>query len=250
MPFAISSAVPNLFNGIADSTRARICSVGQRFRSVPSLRKGPGSDGVNADLVLSPFNRQCFAHRDDTGFGRNGMNIARPAVRRLGMNDADNRAFLSFNHAQSCRARAVKGAVQNNIHNGVPSVDRKFFGARDEIARGVVDQHIDFSEAFHRAFHHAFHRGGIANINRKNLHLRSFCRDLCSRFAQLLLAPARNQHRSAQLGETQSRHLAQPRSAARYNDRLILKNSFLKNMFLLCYDSTIQNRTTTEVSNA
>ena len=64
-------------------------------------------------------------------------------------------------------------------------------------------------------------------------------RDFLSRFPQLFFTPSGNQHRGAERCKLQRRCLAQPRSTARYDDRLILENWLLKNTRLLFLDLTI-----------
>src|SRR5207253_613353 len=73
---------------------------------------------------------------------------ARAAVgRRIGGHDVQHIPARFARHpALAKNLRAVKRAVQHDTYDSVKRVGRELFGASNEIAGGVVDERMDFSE--------------------------------------------------------------------------------------------------------
>jgi len=59
---------------------------------------------------------------------------------------------------------AIKTAVENDADDGVECVGGKLFGARHEIAGGVVDESVDFADLRLGRFAGGFDRGVITNV--------------------------------------------------------------------------------------
>src|SRR3546814_2056621 len=73
-----------------------------------------------------------------------GAGSAGPAIGRA---DVQDRAGPLCRQPPQCElAAAVIGAVQDDIDHGAKSVRCHLLGGRGEIARGVVDEHVDRAE--------------------------------------------------------------------------------------------------------
>jgi hypothetical protein len=121
------------------------------------------------------------------------------------------------------RLCAVKGAVQDNPHNGVKGVRGEPFRASDEVPGGVVNERIDFAKLLLGLSHGGFDRGVIAYVARRESGGATKPENFFACFAKRFLAPANQKHSRAQFGKAQSHGTPESSAAAGDKDRPILE---------------------------
>ena len=127
------------------------------------------------------------------------MNRSRPACPSVsGDNVQDIPATPALDHLQARGARAVKRPVQDDVDDGIPSVDGELFRGADEIPGGVVHKDVERAKAAKGFLAEAVHLRGLAHIGRYGEHIGALGAELFGRGLQMLRAAAREHELCAQ----------------------------------------------------
>src|SRR5262245_59873640 len=103
---------------------------------------GTGRDGVHANAIASPFNREIASKRIDACLGGRHVKLHwRAEIVKRGA-DVENLTAMFLQLCQ-CRATDVERSLQIDIDHRAESVWREFFGFAKKISRGPVDDNID-----------------------------------------------------------------------------------------------------------
>ena len=112
----------------------------------------------------------------------------------------------------------MKRAVQHDTYDSVKRVGRELFGASNEIAGGVVDERMDFSELLLRFSRGSFDGAVVANIARGVGCLAAPPENLVTRFAKRVLTAAHEEYPRSQFGKPQSHGAAESGASAGEKD--------------------------------
>src|SRR5262249_36674464 len=120
-------------------------------------------------------------------------------------------------------------AVEHGVGDGVEAARGQVLGARDEVARGVVQEAGERAAIVPDRLHHCVDRLSVADVDSAGLHRAAvLCRQLARGFLQRVLPAPADVDLGAQL-EVPRRHLAaEARAAAGDEDALALENVFLE----------------------
>src|SRR5256886_935771 len=102
-------------------------------------REDPRCDGVDADPVAAPFDRERLRHDVHARLRHRGRHDEWGPRPHPGDDDRDDRALVAARDpALADRVRDVEGAVQHGVGAGVEAARGEVLAARVEVARGVV----------------------------------------------------------------------------------------------------------------
>ncbi len=104
-------------------------------------RKDAGRDGVQADAVTAPLDRQRLGHHADARLGHRRWHHVGRAGAHPGNDDRHHRSGQTvLDPAPADRMRDVEGAVQHGVGHRVEAARREILGPADEVAGRVVEQ--------------------------------------------------------------------------------------------------------------
>ena len=99
-------------------------------------------DRVHTNPMTCPLHRERPREVHDAGLCRGGVHgagAARPRVRRNHVHDLGV-VPTAVRDAPPELARAMKGAVEDDAHNGAPPIRRQLLGPNEEVTGSVVHQ--------------------------------------------------------------------------------------------------------------
>ena len=158
---------------------------------------GAGHNAVHLNAILDALFRECLGESGDGGIGRGDGGEGRLGIERGAAGHEDDGA-LSLLQRVPCPDRQTAGAVQFQLHAGVPllighleEIDLRH-GARD------IQQRVDSSEALERRVDDGLRRFGLAQVERKRKRFGSRCSDCSGDFFKFLAhcAPPERQRRN------------------------------------------------------
>src|SRR5690348_2477949 len=117
----------------------------------------------------------------------------------------------------------MEGALKNDAGDGSKGIGRKFFGARDKISGGVVDQRVDTAKFLLGGSDCFLDSGKIANVTAGIGGTRILLANLVAGFRQRLFAAAGEKNICAKLGEAQSHRAAKSGATAGDENRPALQ---------------------------
>ena len=128
-----------------------------------------GCERVDAEAERRPLDRERLGQVPHARLRGRGVRRARVPRPRVGGDDVEDRPGVPgrVREAQREGARAVEGAVEDDVDHGAPAVGRHVDRVRDEIARRVVDQRVGRAEPLGRAGEERLDLLGIADVARE-----------------------------------------------------------------------------------
>jgi hypothetical protein len=134
--------------------------------------------------------------------------------RCVGGDDVENvAAGFSGDPAAGQRVGAVERAVENDADHGVKGIGRKFFGAGDKVAGGVVDQRVHVAIFGFGGVHQELDGSGVTDVAGGEGGMAAGGADFVSGFLEGLFAAAGEKKSRAELGEAQGHRAAQAGAA-------------------------------------
>ena len=162
------------------------------------------------------------------------MDRARPARPRVARQDGEDRAALALlDHLPAGGAGAEEAAVEDDPDHGAPAARREVLGLDDEVAGGVVDEHVDTAEALHRVGDERVDLVGVANVGRLRVTRSAVVLDLGDRLLERLRPAPAHDHGRAEPGELERHRPAHPAAAAGDDRHLALERALSKHRRLL-----------------
>ena len=119
--------------------------------------------------------------------------------------------------------------MQHGVGDGVETTRRQVLGARDEVARGVVEKAGERPAVLPDRLHHGVHCCGVADVRGVAFHRAAvLCREFGGGFFQRLAAPAADVYVGAELHVLRRHLAAETRPASGDEDALALEEVFLE----------------------